>query len=752
MKMSLNKLYLLLKNYSGPSHWRWLLTDGQQSILDYWDVALDTSTREYRGYLNLSTYIQYDKPEQPPSAQLTDLGLWIGNHVFGRLRNTLWNHRMSPAAVVHVIVPPEAREMLSRPLELALFLDGTSFAEAGLRFVYQIENTNNTPNLLDKEPASKDLRVLVIFSLPAHTHPLNLRRERYELQQLALILKVKRGLHLRILQYGATRKALEATLEEQDGWDIIHFSGHGEKGTLLLVNERGDRDTVNADELGELLDPARSRLKLLILDTCYSGANTENEVNGLLQSSQVPAQQGIDDDKLITNTVDTTLPSLAEVLAQQLDCAVLAMRYPVEDVFATDLMISLYEKLLDRRRPLPAALNLAIREAVANNTVIPTLSLATPILVGLRAVDLRLSPPERPWERGFKPEPQPEIAFPPESQHFVGHTLAMVNASQVLAVRGGKNGVLFYGIPGSGKTACALELAYCHERSRFVDYIWYEVNAASNKIGEQLSNILRQIELHTEMEKGWLSKSLEDKELFRTTTLLQWRAYLKERSMLLVIDNLDPLLDKTGLWLDPMWGDFIDKLLTHDGLSRVILTARSVPVALALHPRLLRERISPLNERESVLLARQLPNLKRLFTDQAGRKLLRRTLRIAQGNPEVLNRADKCALDFERLDRLVTAAELKLAKGVDELDALFPDVCGTVEEKSWQLAIVSAVKENSLRTELDPVLIDLEAKGWRLRDPIHRIWDGERNLVSLTAGLEAQDRILIQRLLQELGQ
>jgi hypothetical protein len=67
---------------------------------------------------------------------------------------------------------------------------------------------------------------------------------------------------------------------------------------------------------------------------------------------------------VVDEAAATLLPSLALALSQQLDCAALAMRYPVGDAFATDLLLALYEKLLDR--PLPAALHLALDETLAH--------------------------------------------------------------------------------------------------------------------------------------------------------------------------------------------------------------------------------------------------------------------------------------------------------------------------------------------------------------------------------------------------
>ena len=118
------------------------------------------------------------------------------------------------------------------------------------------------------------MRILAAFSLPVRTNPLNLRRERYGLQRLVRDLTRTQWLavDLRVLQYGATRDTLRDVLEEAEGWDVIHLSGHGDRGELLLEDDRGGSDPIDASELGDLLDPARARLKLLILDACYTGA------------------------------------------------------------------------------------------------------------------------------------------------------------------------------------------------------------------------------------------------------------------------------------------------------------------------------------------------------------------------------------------------------------------------------------------------------------------------------------------------
>jgi hypothetical protein len=166
-----------------------------------------------------------------------DLGKWVGGKVFGGLCDAL-RRTVLPALAVHMAVPHSAGELLLRPFELARFADGRSFREAGVRFIYHIEGATPAE---PKEPAEKELRILAIFSLPVRTNPLNLRRERYGLQCLAQRLRQTRNLavKVRVIQYGATRGTLQDTLEEAEGWDIIHLSGHGGLGELLLEDDRG---------------------------------------------------------------------------------------------------------------------------------------------------------------------------------------------------------------------------------------------------------------------------------------------------------------------------------------------------------------------------------------------------------------------------------------------------------------------------------------------------------------------------------
>ena len=176
-------------------------------------------------------------------------------------------------------------------------------------------------------PVGERLRVLGLFSLPEGGQALNLRRERHSLVQLIEgIAAAGKAADVRVLQYGVTRDRLRDVLADEEGWDVIHVSGHGSPGQLLLETGEGRPDRVSEAELAELLDPARGRLKLVTVSACWSAAVAVAEQRRLLG---LPVTTGTAPERTSGSRDAESAPgSLAAELARRLGCAVLAMRYP----------------------------------------------------------------------------------------------------------------------------------------------------------------------------------------------------------------------------------------------------------------------------------------------------------------------------------------------------------------------------------------------------------------------------------------
>ena len=86
---------------------------------------------------------------------------------------------------------------------------------------------------------------------------------------------------------------------------------------------------------------------------------------------------------------------------------------------------------------------------------------------------MRLAAPDRDRPENYDTAALKMAGFPPQPERFVGRTGVMARASAALAARSGIPGVLLHGMPGGGKTACALELAYGHEHA-FDRLVWYK--------------------------------------------------------------------------------------------------------------------------------------------------------------------------------------------------------------------------------------------------------------------------------------
>jgi hypothetical protein len=508
------------------------------------------------------------------------------------------------------------------------------------------------------------------------------------------------ALELRVLQYGATRATLEAALKDGRGWDLIHFSGHGHKGLLALEDDAGHSDQIETDDLKHLLRLAKRWLKLLTLSACHSGANLDH-------ADPLAPPQRAGAGGLVESTV---YPGLAQALADELDCAVLAMRYSVGDQFATDLGLALYRGLLQDHQALPGALQLAL-EAGLKRTA-PPLSVATPILFGAAAAELRLTPSAGDG-RLLLSSPSPGTAFPPEPERFVGRLRLLLQAGAALAPASKARGVLFHGMAGAGKTACALELAWRHERDRFTHWAWYKAPDQDADLSDSLRDCLVSLENQLGLEPGALVPHLHDPAQFKARTLPLLSKLLGQRSLCLCLDNLEGLLSAGGEWRIPLWGDLLLALLNHHGGSRVILTSRRVPNALTDHPALLRLPVHALSLREAARLLREMEYTGPLFADQPGRDLLHRLLAVVQGHPKLLELADRLAAD-----RATLAARLGDAPETPEVRAFFE----TGESPRKEVDFVA-----QLGAWAEAAYQDLDARAQRLLQCLVRMEEPDRD-------------------------
>jgi len=674
------ELRLEVREFQDLTRWRWALTGPGGTLAADHEVRLDPRRWECEAFGDLLNYLDWhaapDRRAEDEARIVAGVGAWIGAEVFGPVAAAMVKAR---PATVRVVVPEEARALLFRPLELA-HVGGKPLSLQDVTLVMQLAGGSDGAGAA---PVRERLRVLGLFSLPEGGQPLNLRRERYALVRLLEgIAAESRAVDVRVLQYGVTRDRLRDVLEEDEGWDVIHISGHGAPGVLLLEKPDGSRDLVTAGELADLLDLARERVKLVTVSACWSAALTAAEQRRLLG---LPAAGGgaaraadrdgaggaVDgggggrtaergDGRGTAEREDGFAPgTLATELAGRLGCAVLAMRYPVVDDFAIGLAAKLYDLLAAKGRPLPRALGIALGEVVAvpPTPACPALSAGTPALFGARAVNLRLAAPRREHAESYDTGTLKMAGFPPQPDRFVGRTGVMARASAALADASGVPGVLLHGMPGGGKTACALELAYTHEHA-FDRLVWFKAPDE----GQDITGALAEFALTLERElPGFQMVHVLADEARLAGFLPKLTELAERRRVLIVIDNVESLLSGGGEWRDTRWGSVVGALCGHAGRGRVVLTSRRLPSGVA-GLRVL--AVDALSLDEALLLARELPHLRALIEGElagierdVARRLALGVLGVAQGHPKLLELAEGQAADPARLSALVEAGD-----------------------------------------------------------------------------------------------
>ena len=235
---------------------------------------------------------------------------------------------------------------------------------------------------------------------------------------------------------------------------------------------------------------------------------------------------------------------------------------------------------------------------------------------------------------------------------------------------------------GSGKTACALELAYRHQDSFAAAAAFWQAPLADDQFGGALASLAAQLEI----QLGDFGFAMADKittieSLARFAPRLQ--RLLEDAGVLLVLDNLETLLTGAGTWRDPRWEPLMAALTGLGGESRVILTSRIPPAGLG-RP-VLPLPVHALDLAESAALAGELPGLRGLLHADAGperdadeaavaadRDLIRRVLHVVQGHPKMMELADAAATAGPaRLTAQLDTAET--AAGGQVLDAFFRD-------------------------------------------------------------------------------
>jgi hypothetical protein len=105
-------------------------------------------------------------------------------------------------------------------------------------------------------------------------------------------------------------------------------------------------------------------------------------------------------------------------------------------------------------------------------------------------------------------------------------------------------------MPGGGKSACALELAYSQEHA-FDQLIWYKAPDEGMDITSVLTDFALTLERYLDGFQ-MLHVLVDDDQL--TAFLPRFTELMGRCRLLIVMDNIESLLTEGGQWFDERWG------------------------------------------------------------------------------------------------------------------------------------------------------------------------------------------------------
>ena len=560
----------------------------------------DISVSRQRGLFDLRHHLRrYVESGQSHDA-VRDIGVCIAEDVLGPdIFLPLWESETQRTLRIQLPGAVDENNHLASalarvPWEIARPApDQKTLSERNLlvRVVHDMDSSVSEPlQLKPDEP----LRVLFVFGQARGSAPLGARRERRELLDLfRKEIYPQRQVVADFLTHGVTRERLIDQVQQNNGYHVVHWSGHGHTNLLELCRPGGDQDVISGQELLDLFKQAGGFLpRLFFLSACHSGeiARVKDWADffAAAQGKELPADSGdgpgesSDDGTKDTGDSEASLKDIdlkdqpgftgtAHALLQGGVPSVVAMRYAVGDEYARELSIEFYRALLAHAQPknVAAALTMS-RQSLRNEKQHDAARFhvcdhATPVLYGEEQPGLVLIPGRSPQLNPPNPRLHEIIELTTAAhEHFVGRTWELAGlGSDFIGARMGDETqpvAAITGLGGMGKTALVAESLALWE-SRFNWVLLYQ--AKPNALGFDAT--LRDIDLKLRGELGTYHDHVKQRpadavyrddtaeftgpERLKRLTKNLVRA-LQDEAILLVLDNfesnLKPQPDNSG--------------------------------------------------------------------------------------------------------------------------------------------------------------------------------------------------------------
>lgn len=732
-----------------------------------------------QGLFDLRNYVRNLVEAGKEEASVAEVGVCIAEQVLGEeIFRHLWASKSQ--RVLRILLPGATEEQnhlaaaLARvPWEIArAAADQPTLGERNLlvRVVHDMEEPATQPLELGGD---ESLRVLFVFAQARGARPLAARLERRVLLRLfEKEIYPHRRVVAHFLTHGVTRARLESQIQENGGYHVVHWSGHGHLNRLELARPGGASDHLSGEELLDLFNEAGGFIpRLVFLSACHSGdilrVRDWNDFLAVAQGKEpVTERPSASEDKELPLDAQPGYTGTAHALLQGGVPSVVAMRYAVGDEYARELAVEFYRALLAHALPktVAAALTMARRSLLDAKEHDPTrynvCDYATPVLYGEEHPGLTLLKGRSPALDTHDPRLHRIAELTTVvHEHFVGRTweLAGLGSDFIGSSTGAevKPVALVTGLGGMGKTALTAEALELWE-SRFEWVLLYQ--AKPNPLGFDAT--LRDIHIRltdksdayrariaaNSRDAIWLPPEGDFTGTRRMEVMIEnFIAVLRAYAILLVLDNFEnnlkprPEPDSAAaepLWAcqDPAWDQCLALLAAElvGTPSRVFITCRR-PLAALAGEACHRVLLGPLPAGEAALYLREHLGLsKMVFSgDKEEKKLAMRLLNASRLHPLLMDRLARLATGGKELRPQLLQALNTLEKSHDysQLPALFATKPGDEKELAYL--------RDALAASLDQLINNASPEARRLlwmiavaNDPVtlgllRSVWSGE---------------------------
>ena len=227
---------------------------------------------------DLRNYLRNYVEQGKEAATVAEIGVCIAEEVLGQeIFRKLWESESQRTLRIQLPGATEEENHLAAalarvPWEIARpAADKPTLADRNLlvRVVHDMAAPATQPVALGPDEC---LRVLFVFAEARGSRPLAARQERRELLELfEKEIYPKRRVVAHFLSHGVTRERLEAQIQENGGYHIVHWSGHGHLNLLELAKAGGGSDHLSGEDLLDLFSAGGFIPRLFFLSACHSG-------------------------------------------------------------------------------------------------------------------------------------------------------------------------------------------------------------------------------------------------------------------------------------------------------------------------------------------------------------------------------------------------------------------------------------------------------------------------------------------------